>query len=76
MPDSVPPKRILIARLSAIGDTVHSLPLAAALRREYPDCLLGWGTESPSAPLLADNPLVDWLHVLPKGWLQSPGLIL
>jgi ADP-heptose:LPS heptosyltransferase len=76
LPDSASPKRILIVRLSAIGDTIHSLPLAAALRREYPGCFLGWVTESPSAPLLADNPLIDWLHVLPKGWLKSPRLIL
>ena len=72
----MPPGRILIVRLSAIGDTIHSLPLAAALKRECPDCFLGWVTECPSAPLLADNPLIDWLHVLPKGWLKSPGRVL
>lgn len=69
------PKRILISRLSAIGDTLHSLPLAAALKDLYPDCFLGWVVEMPSAPLILGNPLVDWTYVLPKGWLKSPLLV-
>lgn len=68
--------RYLIVRLSAIGDTVHTLPLAAALRRLRPDCHLGWVVEAPSAALIRDNPLVDWCHVLPKGWLKSPTTVL
>lgn len=67
--------RILIVRLSAIGDTIHSLPLAAALKRAYPDCHLGWVVEKPSAPLIVNNPLVDWVRVLPKGWLKSPSQV-
>ncbi len=63
--------RFLIVRLSAIGDTIHSLPLAAALRRLYPQAWIGWVVEKPSAPLIVDNPLLDWWYVLPKGWLKS-----
>ena len=70
-----PPPRILISRLSAIGDTVHSLPLAAALKKLYPACFLGWVVEKPSATLIQNNPLVDWCRVLPKGWLKSPSLV-
>ena len=69
------PLRILIVRLSAIGDTIHSLPLAAALRDAHPHCHLGWVVEKPSAPLIENNPLVDWVRVLPKGWLKSPRLV-
>ncbi|MDR0362054.1 MAG: glycosyltransferase family 9 protein [Planctomycetota bacterium] len=64
-------KRILIARLSAIGDTIHALPLAAAVKRLFPDCRLGWVVEKPSAPVVVGNPLVDWHHALPRGWLKS-----
>lgn len=67
--------RILIVRLSAIGDTVHSLPLAAALRQAHPDAWLGWVTETPSAALVEGNPLLDWVRVLPKGWLKSPSRV-
>lgn len=67
--------RILIVRLSAIGDTVHSLPLAAALKTLLPSCYLGWVVEKPSAPLIEGNPAVDWMRALPKGWLKSPALV-
>lgn len=67
--------RILIVRLSAIGDTIHSLPLAAALKKAFPACHLGWVVEKPSAPLIVNNPLVDWARVLPKGWLKSPSQV-
>lgn len=64
-------KRILIVRLSAIGDTIHTLPLAAALRDAFPKSYIGWVVEKPSAPLIENNPLIDWVRVLPKGWLKS-----
>lgn len=73
---AAPPRRILIVRLSALGDAVHTLPLAAALRDLYPDCFLGWLSERPAEPLIAGNPLLDWTHALPKGWLKSPRLVL
>ena len=69
------PPRFLIVKLSAIGDTIHSLPLAAALKKLHPGCFLGWVTEQPSAPLVIGNPLIDWHHVLPKKWLKRPTLI-
>lgn len=71
-----PPRNILIVRLSAIGDTIHSLPLAAALRRALPGCRIGWVVEQPSSPLILDNPLVDWVCVLPRRWLKAPGTVL
>ncbi len=70
-PDGASRPRILIVRLSAIGDTIHSLPLAAALRQAYPNAYIGWLVEKPSAALIDNNPLLDWHHVLPKGWLKS-----
>ena len=65
------PSRMLIVRLSSIGDVIHTLPLAAALRRLYPEAFLGWLVEEPAAPLIVDNPLLDWWLVLPKGWLKK-----
>lgn len=68
-------QRILIVRLSAIGDTVLTLPLAAALKKNRPDRFIGWVVEEPASPLVVDNPLVDWSYVLPKGWLKSFSLV-
>ena len=66
------PQRLLIVRLSSIGDAIHTLPLAAALRRLRPEAFLGWLVEEPASPLIVNNPLLDWWLVLPKGWLKKP----
>ena len=34
--------RILIVRLSALGDLVHTLPVVAALKRAFPDARIDW----------------------------------
>ena len=56
--------RVLILRLSALGDILHTLPAAAAIRRAWPQCRIGWVVESHTAFLLQGNPVVDHLHVL------------
>ena len=35
-PDTVTSPRILIVRLSAIGDVIHGMPIACALRARFP----------------------------------------
>lgn len=35
-------KRILIVRMSALGDIVHALPVLSALRHAYPDTEIDW----------------------------------
>jgi ADP-heptose:LPS heptosyltransferase len=54
-------RRILIVRLSALGDVVHVLPLLDALRRARPDAHIGWLVEEASSSLLADHPQIDRL---------------
>lgn len=64
--------KVLIIRLSAIGDTIHSLPVAAAIKRRIPNAHIGWVVEPLSAPLVVDNPAVDEVFVLPrKDWLKK-----
>ena len=50
---------ILIVRLSAIGDIIHSLPVLAAIKRHLPDSRVSWVAEQRSAEILRGNPLVD-----------------
>ncbi|MDR3211681.1 MAG: glycosyltransferase family 9 protein [Planctomycetota bacterium] len=64
-------RNFLIVRLSALGDTVHALPFAAALREACPNSRIGWVVEEPAADLVVDNPLLDCWHVVPRGWLKS-----
>jgi lipopolysaccharide heptosyltransferase II len=61
------PKRILIVRLSALGDTALTLPLAAALRARVPDAKIGWAVGARAAPLVEDFPAVDRVHAMRRG---------
>lgn len=58
------PKKILIIRMSALGDIIHGLPVAAAIKRAMPDATVGWLVEAGGAALLRENPAIDRLHVL------------
>jgi heptosyltransferase-1 len=53
--------RILIVRLSSIGDIVHALPALAAIRRALPNAEISWAAERPAVEILRDNPSLDHL---------------
>jgi lipopolysaccharide heptosyltransferase I len=63
--------RILIARLSAIGDCVLTTPLLCALRDHLPHAHLAWVTERAPATLLEGHGALDELIVVPKRWMKS-----
>ena len=48
-------KKILIIRLSAIGDVVMASPLIGAFRRTFPDASISWLVEEASKPVLEFN---------------------
>jgi heptosyltransferase-1 len=54
--------RILIVRLSALGDTLMSTPIAQALREAFPDSHIGWVVESRCADVIEGNPYIDRVH--------------
>ncbi len=65
-------KKILIIRLSALGDTLHTLPLANALKQQYPDVQIDWAVEDKAAKFIIANPLLHKIYVFPrKKWKQS-----
>lgn len=64
--------RILITRLSHIGDCVLTLPLVCAIKRAYPDSFISWAVESPTHKLLGDHPCIDKMIVVPKGLAKNP----
>ncbi|MDA0658664.1 MAG: glycosyltransferase family 9 protein [Planctomycetota bacterium] len=65
------PKRILISRLSAIGDCIHTLPLLSALRRKFPEAKLAWATQPGPAELLRGHPQLDELIIVRRNELRS-----
>lgn len=77
------PLRILIVRVGAMGDVLHGMPAAAALRAACPEAFLGWAVEPRWSPLLSADrgasargpaqPLVDRVHpVETKAWSRKP----
>lgn len=57
------PKRILIVKLGAVGDCLHTLIALRVLRERFPDAVLGWVVETKSEQVVAGNPDLDHLHV-------------
>src|SRR5580704_5736631 len=67
---------LLIVRLSAMGDIIHTLPAAAALRQAFPQATLGWLVEERWAELLCtlrnprsgqrspQRPMIDRVHAV------------
>jgi len=87
MPEKIPPdtsdypRRILIARIGAMGDILHAMPAVAALRKLHPDWFIGWTIEPLWSSLLQSStdfnrssnragrseakPLIDQWHPFP-----------
>lgn len=75
LPDD--PRRILLVRLSSLGDVVCAMPLALALRRRYPKARLQWAVEPDAAPLVAGHGSGAEAVVVPRtGGLQVRGRAL
>ncbi len=67
--------RVLLVRLSAIGDCVQTMPLACALRQQWPDCHLTWAVEPAAVELVQANIAVNSVVVVPKRFAKSPWLL-
>ena len=63
---------ILIVKLSAIGDVIHTLPSLAALRRLYPDAHITWVVEEAAADLIIGHPHLDEVIISRrKSWIKD-----
>ncbi len=69
--------RILIVKLSALGDILHALPVVPYLRGAAPGLEIHWAVDASFAELLAGNPGIAKVVPLPirdwKGRGGSPG---
>ena len=54
-----PPREICIVMLSAIGDAVHVLPVANALKRARPDTRITWIIQPVPHKLVEGHPAID-----------------
>ena len=65
--------RILIVKLSSLGDVVHTLPVAVDLQRAFPNAQIDWVLERGFAPLVQRCQAVS--RVIPldlRRWRQQP----
>jgi len=53
--------KILIVKLSSIGDIVHTLPVLSAIRASIANAEITWVVEKKSAEILRNNPLISKL---------------
>ena len=58
--------KILIIRLSAIGDTIHTLPMVYELRKSFPNAQIDWVVEQKAKQFVENNPLLDNVFVVEK----------
>jgi heptosyltransferase-1 len=58
-------RRLAIVRLTSLGDVIHTLPLAAAIKAHEPESRLIWLVEERERVVLDDNPAVDEVIVVP-----------
>lgn len=81
LPGSRAISRLLVVRLSAMGDVLHALPAVAALRVALPTTHFGWVVEQRWADLVqaafvnaggVSRPIVDQVHMVNfSGWRRS-----
>jgi heptosyltransferase-1 len=68
----MPEPRFLLVRLGSLGDIVHALPGAAALRDTFPDACIDWVVDQKWIRLLEGNP--DLTGVIPFDRRSARGI--
>jgi 3-deoxy-D-manno-octulosonic-acid transferase/heptosyltransferase-1 len=72
---------ILIVKLSAIGDVLHTLPSLTELRKLYPEAHITWVVEEAAAELIKNHPALDvvlisrrrsWMKDFTSGEIRRP----
>ena len=64
--------KMLILRLSAVGDVLRTLPAVMALKEYFPSSHIAWVVEEPSRTLLESQPEIDQVILLPrKKWTEG-----
>lgn len=69
----MPDQRFLLVRLGSLGDIIHALPAASALRDAFPEARIDWLIEPKWRRLLEGNP--DLTEIIPLEKKSASGLI-
>lgn len=63
--------RILLVKLSSMGDVVHNLPVVTDIRRAFPDAVIDWAVEPPFAPIVSLHPAIRRVFPVPLRALKQ-----
>jgi heptosyltransferase-1 len=72
LPNEMSISRILVVRLGSMGDILHALPAAAALKRSWPGCHLAWAIHPRWRDLLSGGGVADELIEIDR---RRPGSV-
>ncbi len=63
---------ILIVKLSAIGDVVHTLPVLDVLYHQFPESTINWVVEEKASDIIKDHPYLEKVIISKrKRWLKD-----
>src|SRR5947207_13559376 len=62
------PTSVLVFRLSALGDVIHTIPAVVALKNAMPEANVGWVVERPYRDLVRTVTGVETIPVSMKKW--------
>jgi heptosyltransferase I len=64
-------RKILLIKLSAVGDVVHTIPVLNKLRRRYPDAQIDWLVSSTIAEFLGPHPAItNVIEFIREDWAK------
>lgn len=65
--------KILIIRLTSLGDVIFTVPLACALKNNDENTKIGWVVAEKGLEIIKNNPCVDNCHFVPLNeWKKRP----
>src|SRR5438067_4115007 len=65
-------RRILLIKLSAVGDVVHTVPVLNKLRRRYPNARIDWLVTPAIAELLRHHPSINNVRLFARDRWSAP----
>lgn len=65
-------KKILIVRLSSLGDVIQTLPIPTVVKQAYPDAEIGWTIDRELAPAIDGHTDLSRIHLCDRiRWSRS-----
>ena len=68
-------KNILLIKMSSLGDILHTLPFAAALRQRFPKAKITWLVHPQFAGFVPDPPVIDEIIYFDKVKFKKMNLL-